>query len=98
MWGLRGGDSVIIVAVFRVCVCVFVCIRERERLGDFPVVRKKLSSDFKGVSGHAALTQPGVDASSVWPCNFHDKYLSSYLLINLVYFHMHIFLHLHKSL
>lgn len=39
------------------------------------MVRKKLSSDFKGVSGHAALSQPAVDASSVWSCKFHDKYL-----------------------
>lgn len=64
------------------CCCVLLCtdeiwcVRERERLGDFPVVRKKLSSDFKGVSWHAALQQPGGDASSVWPCAFHENYLS----------------------
>lgn len=50
-----------------------------KRMGDVPVVRKKLSSDFKGVSEHAALSQPSVDASSGWPCKFHHKYLWSLL-------------------
>lgn len=59
--------------------------RETDREGDweiFPVMRKKLSSDFKGVSG-AVLHQPVRDASSMWPCKFYDKYLSSYLVISL---------------
>lgn len=63
------------------CVCVFA--KERETLGDFPVVRKKLSSDFKGVSGQRSTSQAQMPA--LWGhVNFMpSNYLSSHLVISL---------------
>lgn len=82
------------------CVCVCVCAHAWKRLGDILMAKKKLSSDFKGVSGHAALSQPSVDASSGWPCKFHHKYLwillsSSNLSAYTFRFFIFSFLHLH---
>lgn len=49
-----------------------MCLRETGRFSS-GVKKAKLRLQR---CARATLHQPGVDVSSVWPCNFHDKYLS----------------------